>query len=319
LNAPHLFEVKTSSRFSAALCLGGEVCYSRAAMRAAAIHGPGSSPKYVRLFQQVAGITWLTEFPAKQDDAEVVLIFGGDGTLHHALVKLAALQLPVLIVPCGSGNDFARALGLRSVKDALNAWFQFVAGRANVKRVDLGIVTPARNTNEVETPTSHYFCTVSGIGLDGEVARRANRLPSWLRARGGYVLSLLSALYHFAPVSVRFRSETDVRQSRIFLAAFANTPAYGGGMRIAPQAILDDGKLDICLVRELNKLKFCCLFPSVYSGRHLQVPEVDYFQTPLLAAESETPLDVFADGEFLCHTPVQISVAEKVLRMIVPA
>ena len=101
-------------------------------------------------------------------------------------------------------------------------------------------------------------------------------------------------------------------------AAFANAPSYGGGMEIAPQAQLDDGLLDVCIIGHMNKLKLFCLFPTVYSGRHLSIPQVEYFQAERFTLETEGPQDVYADGEYVGRTPIEISVARKALRVIVP-
>ena len=286
-------------------------------MRVAVIHGPGLPPRRLQLFQS-ARLTWLPNHPAKADDVDAILLFGGDGTIHRHLAQLVDLQRPLLIVPCGSGNDFARALGLRKVSGALAAWQAFLSGNGTVRPIDLGVIRQA-SLPAGAAPAPHYFCTIAGIGLDGEVARRANRLPRWLRARGGYVLSLLPALYAVAPAPVRIEAQGIVRNARIFLAAFANASAYGGGMKIAPQAQLDDGKLDVCIVRQLSKLKLLTLFPSVYFGRHLDMADVEYFQTPSLTADGETPLEVYADGEFVCRTPVEVGVVKNALPMILPA
>lgn len=105
----------------------------------------------------------------------------------------------------------------------------------------------------------------------------------------------------------------------LFLAAFGNTTTYGGGMRIAPQARSDDGKLDVCAVRNLGKLKLLRSFPRVYFGRHIGIAEVDYFQTDRLRLEPEQPMDVYADGEHICHTPIEVSVSTRVLKVIVPS
>ena len=102
------------------------------------------------------------------------------------------------------------------------------------------------------------------------------------------------------------------------LAAFANTPTYGGGMKIAPQAKLDDGKLDICIVRAMNKFKLFCMFPTVYFGGHLGFEEVEYDQAATAKLETERPLDVYADGEYVCQTPVEIGVAGNALKVMVP-
>jgi len=91
---------------------------------------------------------------------------------------------------------------------------------------------------------------------------------------------------------------------------------YGGGMRVAPKAAVDDGLLDICLIREIRKLKLLSVFPSVYFGRHLGIREVEYFQAATAQLETERPLDVYADGEYVCRTPVQIGVAKAALQVI---
>jgi len=100
------------------------------------------------------------------------------------------------------------------------------------------------------------------------------------------------------------------------VAAFANTPYYGGGMKIAPRAQFDDGKLDVCLLTDIDKFKLFCLFPTVYFGKHLSVPQVNYFQASLFRVETEGPLDIYADGEFVCRTPVEVSVKAKALMAI---
>ncbi len=174
-------------------------------------------------------------------------------------------------------------------------------------------------------PHPHHFCCVGGVGLDVGIARRANQLPRWIRRRGGYWLSLLPALLGFEPLSVTVQ-ESQHDSPGVFgtrydgpaiVVAFANAPAYGGGIKIAPGARLDDGKLDICVVGNMGKMRLLRLFPSVYSGSHLSIPEVKYFQAEHLRLETERPMDVYADGEFVCGTPVEVSLKRAALRVIV--
>jgi diacylglycerol kinase (ATP) len=284
-------------------------------MRAVAIFGPGSSAKNLEPFQKNSEATWLTNLPDNSNQADAILIFGGDGTIHRHLPQLVKLQLPVLVVPRGSGNDFARALGLQSIRDSQAAWRKFSSGNGNVRTIDLGVIAPI-STHRAEAPIPHYFCCIGGVGLDAEIAHRANQLPRWLRGRGGYVLSFLSALRKFAPSAMRISAARTTEP--IMIAAFANTPSYGDGMKIAPRARLDDGLLDVCIVPRMNKLKLFCLFPSVYFGSHLRIPQVEYFQAEQLRLETEEPLDVYADGEYICRTPINVSVARAALRVIVP-
>jgi diacylglycerol kinase (ATP) len=288
--------------------------------------GLGASAIDLKPFQRNSEVTWITDMPAHAEQAEAILIFGGDGTVHRYLPQLVRLRIPVLVVPCGSGNDFARALNLRTCRDSLAAWHRFSLGGGNVRTIDLGVIRPliaGQDAGEAPAPHEHYFCCVGGVGLDAEIARQANRLPRWLRAHGGYVLSLPSALLQFAPVAMTISlpgagPDAFVARSAkpMMVAAFANTRTYGGGMKVAPRARLDDGKLDVCIIGPMNKFRLFCLFPSVFFGRHLSIPEVEYFQTERLRVETEEPRDVYADGEYVCRTPIEVSVARGALRVI---
>jgi diacylglycerol kinase (ATP) len=275
-------------------------------MRAAAILGLGCSPKDLKPFQVEATAEWRMGMPASSDDADVILLFGGDGTIHRHLAQLVKLRLPVLVVPAGSGTDFASSLGLRRVRDSLAAWNQFCHGSANVREIDLGIISAIDRGEALSPP--QYFCCVAGVGLDGEVSRRANKLPRWLRGHGGYALTLVPTIFTFAPFRMKVLTPAEhaanagthwtVRSDQpTLLAAFANTPLYGGGMKIAPKARMDDGLLDVCIVGGVDPLRLLRLFPTVYSGNHLKVREVEYFQAPQVRIETEQPLDVYADGE----------------------
>jgi diacylglycerol kinase (ATP) len=312
-------------------------------MRAAAILGLRSGVGDLKPFQNNSNTSWLTGIPGASTDADVVLLFGGDGTLHRHLAQLVRLRLPVLVVPAGSGNDFARALNLPGVKQSIGAWEKFSAGGRNVRPIDLGLITPLAGVSETREsagavpaphdPTSYgppedgyYFCCVAGCGLDAEVARHANNVPAWLRGRGGYALSLPLALRSFAaPMLTILSPKSDnenefvVRCSKpTILVACANSPVYGGGMRIAPRAEMDDGRLDICHITKMNKFKLFCLFPTVYFGGHLRMDAVEYFQARRLRLQTGHPLDIYADGEYVCQTPVEIAVAPGVLQVVVP-
>ncbi|MFZ0771638.1 MAG: diacylglycerol kinase family protein [Candidatus Sulfotelmatobacter sp.] len=271
--------------------------------------------------------------PSASDQADVILLFGGDGTIHRHLSRLVKLGLPVLVVPTGSGNDFARALGLRSVRDSLAAWRRFCAAQDNVRAIDLGVMNPLEAAGESPAQngsarnsvlgTQRYFCSVAGVGLDAEVARRANALPRWLRGHGGYALTLAPTIFRFAPFPLKISTPDEAGRwatrsdQPTLLAAFANTAVYGGGMKIAPHAQMDDGQLDVCVIGGVDPFKLACMFPTVYFGRHLRIREVHYFQAARLRVETEAPLDIYADGEYVCRTPVEISAEPASLRVIV--
>src|SRR5260370_34773288 len=166
-------------------------------MRAAAIFGLGTSPADLKPFQAGSPTEWFHGLPASSSDADAILIVGGDGTIHRHLPALVRLKLPVLIVPSGSGNDFARALKLRSMRDSLRVWHDFESGKLSARPVDLGVIVPSASPER-----THYFCCVAGCGLDAPPARSANRMPRWRPGPGGSALALLRPLLELAVFSV---------------------------------------------------------------------------------------------------------------------
>jgi diacylglycerol kinase (ATP) len=246
--------------------------------------------------------------PAQNHDA--ALIFGGDGTVHRHLAQLHRYKIPTLVVPTGSGNDFAKSLGIRNVEIALRAWQQFCADGKNVREIDLGMIHVGGE--EI------LFCCVAGVGMDAEANARANRMPQWLKSTGGYVLAALQSLVAFKPVEMSVKtSQREIRRPAFF-AAVGNAHRYGGGMKVTPRALPDDGLLDICVVSKLNKLKLLCWVPTIFFGGHLRLKQVEYFQAELVRIETERELELYADGDFACKTPVEIGVVRRALRVIVP-
>ena len=162
------------------------------------------------------------------------------------------------------------------------------------------------------------FCCIGGVGFDSETNRRANALPSWIRAHGGYVLAAARTLMTWQPVDMRVElPEKGVTLDEpASFVVFANAPSYGDGMRIAPHAALDDGLLDVCFVRGTSKGRIVSNFASIYSGSHLKLREVEYHQVSRLRVHTARPLDVYADGEYMCGTPVDVRVRRKAFKVI---
>jgi diacylglycerol kinase family enzyme len=130
-------------------------------VRAAAILGWGSSEKDLVPFQKNFDVEWKIGLPEAAESADAVLLFGGDGTIHRHLRPLVELKRPVLIVPRGSGNDFARALGIKNSRSSLDVWRKFLSGEKKARVIDLGVIT------ESGSGKSTYFCCAAGVGLDG--------------------------------------------------------------------------------------------------------------------------------------------------------
>ena len=278
-------------------------------MKAVAFLGPSASDRSVEPFRD-KNVDLQIESTQNLDTPEAALIFGGDGTVHRHLPQLYANKIPALVVPKGTGNDFAHAIGIHNEKIALRAWKHFCAGANNVREIDLGMI----RKDDREIP----FCCVVGAGLDAEANARANRLPSWLRSSAGYLFAAVQALFTFRPVHVQVSSKDRTENRKVLLIAIGNAHRYGGGIKIVPQAQLDDGLLDVCLVGDISKLKVFFCLPIIYFGGHTRLKEVEYFRTPSVRIESDPVLDVYADGELACRTPVELSLLSKGLRVIVP-
>jgi diacylglycerol kinase (ATP) len=277
-------------------------------VRVAIIRGTRATPERIRPFQAAGPAEWTDTLSA---DVDAVLIFGGDGSVHRHLPQLATSKVPFLVVPTGSGNDFASSLGIHNPQDALRLWREFVANGANVRKIDLGVIRDSEGA-------THLFCNVANLGLDSEINRRANELSPFWRANGGYILSLFPALFSYRAAKVKIVADQKVFERPMLLAVAANGTRYGRGLNIAPRANMEDGFLDLCFVRDAPKIKVAALFPLVYFGQHLHLREVEYFRFKHLTVEAAMPLNIYADGEFLCRTPAEITVIPAGLSVIAP-
>ena len=224
---------------------------------------------------------------------------GGDGTVHEVVNGLANSDAFLGVVPCGRGTDLARALGLsRDVKDVVNTLVHGVD-----RAIDLGKVG------------DRFFATVASLGFDTVVAQRARSRPSRLGGTASYCLAVLRTLSGYRSPFVRLRGDFGVFEGRILLAATANAPFYGSGIKIAPDAIVDDGVLDVCIVADVSCWTVLRMFLCTYSGAHVGHSAVRVVQTRTLQIESDDPLWIFADGEPMCEVPAKIEVVPGALKV----
>ena len=228
-----------------------------------------------------------------------VVACGGDGTVHEVVNGLANSDAVLGVVPCGRGNDLARALGLsRDVEDVVNTLVHGVE-----RAIDLGKVG------------DRFFATVASLGFDTAVAQRARSRPSRLGGTASYCLAVLQTLFGYRSLLVRLRGDFGVFEGRILLAATANAPFYGSGVKIAPDAIVDDGVLDVCIVTDVSRWTVLRMFLRAYSGSHVGHSAVRVVQTRTLQIESDDSLWIFADGEPMCEIPAKIEVVPGALKV----
>lgn len=243
---------------------------------------------------------------AVADGVCAVVALGGDGTVALALQAVAGTPVPLGIVPSGTGNDIARAVGL-PWRDPVAAADAVIVGE--VRTVDLGRATTANG--------SRWFGGVLATGFDTLVNERANRMRR-PRGQARYHLALLAELGHLAPLSYEITIDERLVTTTATLVAIGNGPSYGGGMKIAPAADIMDGRLDVTVIGPLGRAKLLRLFPELYPGtfvRHSVVRQMRC-QTVVLA----TPGGIaYADGERLGPLPVRAEAMPAALGVLAAA
>jgi len=228
-----------------------------------------------------------------------VIVSGGDGTLHLAVREFDLARGTLALIPQGSGDDFAKVLGIpRDVRAACE-----LALRGNSREVDVATANDIR------------YLGVAGLGFDSEVARYANENATFLRGSLVYLYAIIRVLPRFTPHRVTI---DETRSEEIMFATVGNSRQYGGGIRIVPDARIDDGQLDVCIVHRTSRMQLLKTLPKAYTGAHVKSPFVEIDRGTSFTFDSERPLDVYADGERITTTPVRFALATEKLRIVAP-
>lgn len=235
-----------------------------------------------------------------RDAFDRVVVVGGDGTVHLALRELD-LEVPMAVIPLGSGDDFAKTLGIpRNVSDACR-----VAVHGRIREIDVAEANGLR------------YLGVAGVGFDSLVAAEANRVK-FVGGSAVYLYSIFKVLPAFEPIRMSITVDGDTFTEDVMFAVVGNTHRYGGGIKIAPAAVVDDGLLDLYLVTKCSKWDLIRTLPRGYTGSHVTSPFVRHVRGTVFRIETDVPFELNADGELVTSTPVEIRIAREKLRVIVP-
>jgi diacylglycerol kinase (ATP) len=232
----------------------------------------------------------------------MVIAAGGDGTLHGVVNGVVGGSATVAQIPLGTGNDFARAVGI-PIRPAEAAGV-LASGRAAL--VDLGRVG------------NRLFINAAGCGFDAAVAERVNRGFRSLGGASAYIAAVIATLFRYRATAMTITVDGQSIARRAMLCAVANGTGYGGGMRIAPEARWDDGLLDVCIVAECSRIEFLRAFPQVFRGVHTHHPKVQMLRGKRVTVESDPPVGVLVDGEIAGTTPVILETVPGAIRFVVP-
>jgi diacylglycerol kinase (ATP) len=254
------------------------------------------------VFTQEPGDARRMARTAVDEGCRTVVACGGDGTVHEVVAALANSSAALGIVPCGRGNDLARALGIP--KDVDGIVTTLIEGAP--REIDLGMIG------------ERYFSTVASMGFDSEAAELVYRKKVPFSGSAAYLCAVFKTLISFRSPVAKLSGDFGNFEGEVLLAATGNTTTYGGGMKITPGAACDDGLLDICIIRAVPRRTFLRHFPRIFAGTHESLPFVEIRRTRRLRLETSSPVWIYADGEPICQTPAEIEIAQKALTVLCP-
>jgi len=245
------------------------------------------------------------------DGPDALVAFGGDGLVHLALQAVAGTDVPLGIIPAGTGNDIAGALGIAR-RDPIAAAGIVTEGRHRV--IDAARLGTGAGPGE---DGGEWFAGVMACGFDSRVNERANEMtrpPGMAK----YVVALMRELRSYAPIPFRVTLDGEVIEQEAVLVAVANTSSYGAGMRVCPDARPDDGLLDVLILGAMSRGEFLRTFPRVYRGSHLGHPGVTVRRARSVTLEAPDVV-AYADGERVGAAPVSCTIVPGALRVLAPS
>jgi len=227
---------------------------------------------------------------AGEQGYDMVIAMGGDGTVHevvNGLMQVPAKQRPILgVVPVGSGNDFAHAIGVPRESD--HALAHALQGEASA--IDLGLMTDENGRKE-------YFDNTLGIGFDAVVTIRSHRLPV-VRGFLMYLTAVIQTIFlNHDAARMQIESDGNKWDQTNLLVTLCNGPREGGGFMIAPEAKIDDGLLHYAMIKKVSRAMMFRLVPEVMNGTHGRFKQVSMGSCKTLSLTADRPLYIHADGE----------------------
>ncbi|MFF1572393.1 YegS/Rv2252/BmrU family lipid kinase [Leifsonia sp. NPDC058292] len=235
-----------------------------------------------------------------------LVVVGGDGMVNLGVNIVAQTDVPLGIVPSGTGNDVAAGLGIPrdDTEAAIDRLLDALDRPPRV--IDAGIVRHG--------DLSTWFVGVLSAGFDATVNERANVMTR-PRGRSRYILALLRELATLRPIPYEVNADGTRLDTEALLISVANNGALGGGMKIVPHAELDDGMLDLFVVRPMSRFAFLRVFPKVFSGTHTELPVVSFHRLRTVTLDAPGVV-AYADGERIGPLPVEVSVVPGALRVL---
>jgi diacylglycerol kinase (ATP) len=227
---------------------------------------------------------------AGERGARIVAVLGGDGSVHLVANALLGTGAALAVLPGGTGDDFAASVAAKKLPDAVRLLIEPKIVPIDVVKLSCG------------AETLHYV-NIAGAGFDSDVNETANRMTLRLGNTGTYLAAVLRTLPKFRPARFSIEVDDEHLDLEAMLVVVGNAPAYGGGMRVLPGALVNDGLLDVCVVTALSTSRFLTAFPRVFRGTHTTHPNVMMLQGTNVRVEADRAVQVYADGERIGPLP----------------
>lgn len=228
---------------------------------------------------------------------DLMIVVGGDGTVNQVVNGMGEERIPIGVVGCGTGNDFAAALQMPA--DPVAAVHQIMTGDHH--RIDLCRVN------------QRYFVSSAGIGFDGEVAFHVNEGFRWVRGKTAYLCSVFKTLFSYQPRRIKLTVDGLVMELNSLLVAITNSPTYGGGLKINPEARINDGYFDLCAVQHMSIPEILVHLPLLFPGWHKGLKKVRMLKGRNIILESNQPFYYQLDGEILTDQLLRFTIFPKAL------
>ena len=244
---------------------------------------------------------------AKKPDALIVV--GGDGMVNLGVNLVAGTGVPLGLIPAGTGNDMARVLGIPHEDQAAALDVLIEALNHPARVIDAGLVTDAAGE------TRWFGCMLSA-GFDSIVNERANRMQH-PKGASRYTIAMLLELVTLKPIQYKITHDGETFESGGMMMSVGNGVSLGGGMKVTPTALVDDGLLDILVVGPLTRIQFLRIFPKVFAGTHIEDPRVRIVKAKRIRIEADDVV-AYTDGERFAPLPIEIEVKPGALKVFAP-
>lgn len=266
-------------------------------------------------FQYTEGVGHAIELAraAASDGCQFLVAVGGDGTVNEVANGILSSKdlgrASIGIISTGTGGDFIRSAGID--RDYIKACSLLTSKRRRL--IDVGIVEYQRGGQTLK----RFFVNSAGVGFDAAATEASSHLPKFLGGTIPYVMGLLKSLAGYRNKSVIMKVDDRVEAKRILSVVVANGCYFGGGMRVAPQADICDGLLDVVSVGDMGKIELLRAFPTIYKGTHIHHPKVSTQRATQVSIDSDEKFLVQTDGEFLGEGPVSFGLMPSALSIAI--